>query len=172
MKQYNEYNSTRLKCVLSRKEALRLRIRYVECVKEWEMSIQLLRKAVRAASGKKKMRSRKAESIMSEGSSIGNEDGVAKEEGGDGPRDETNTTTTTTTTTTPTTTSWSTTLRQLGNTYNVSKQCESVIHAHDEMQLAQLNYNQAVMVENAAVEEAMAIEKMALDSVQHLEEVS
>jgi len=125
------------------------------------MSIQFLRKAVRAASGKKKKkRSRKAESIMSEGSSVGNEDGVAKEEGGDGPRDET------------TTTSWSTTLRQLGNTYNVSKQCESVIHAHDEMQLAQLNYNQAVMVENAAVEEAVAIEKMALDSVQHLEEVS
>lgn len=138
-----------------------MRIRYVECVKEWEMSIQLLRKAVRAASGKKKKkRSRKAESIMSEGSSIGNEHGVANEEGGDGPRDET------------TTTSWSTTLRQLGNTYNVSKQCESVIHAHDEMQLAQLNYNQAVMVENAAVEEAVAIEKMALDSVQHLEEVS
>jgi hypothetical protein len=148
-----------------------LRIRYVECVKEWEMSIQLLRKAVRAASGKKKKkRSRKAESIMSEGSSIGNEHGVANEEGGDGPRDETNTIPTTATTTT--TTSWSTTLRQLGNTYNVSKQCESVIHAHDEMQLAQLNYNQSVMVENAAVEEAVAIEKMALDSVQHLEEVS
>ena len=110
------------------------------------------------------------------------------EGGGDGMlRGDVGITTTTTTTTatsysTATTTSsatattspssWSTTLRQLGTTYNISKQCESVIHAYDDMVLAQSNYTQAVLDENTAVEEALAIEKMALDSVQHLEEVS
>ena len=106
-------------------------------------------------------------------------------EGGDGMLrgDDGITTTTTTSYSTATTTfsdtatttspsSWSTTLRQLGTTYNISKQCESVIHAYDDMVLAQSNYTQAVLDENTAVEEAMAIEKMALDSVQHLEEVS
>ena len=112
-----------------------------------------------------------------EGVEGGGGDGMLR--GDDGITTTTTTTTSYSTATTPsaitTTTSplsWSATLRQLGNTYNISKQCESVIHAYDDMVLAQSNYTQAVLDENTAVEEALAIEKMALDSVQHLEEVS
>ena len=115
-----------------------------------------------------------------EGVVEGGGDGMLR--GDDGINTTTTTTTTTTSYSTATTTSsattttspssWSTTLRQLGTTYNISKQCESVIHAYDDMVLAQSNYTQAVLDENTAVEEALAIEKMALDSVQHLEEVS
>ncbi len=152
---------------------MRLRMRYVECVKEETTSVQSLRKAIRAAARgdgggggrKKKKTTKEVESIMVEGNSIDIEDAGTKDEavGQAGMRGGT---------TTACTTSWMSTLRQLGNTYNVSKQCESLILAHDEMLMAQSNYTKAVTAENAAVEEAMAIEKMALDSVQHFEEVS
>ena len=170
---------------------MQLRSKYIECVQRWEASIRSLRKAIRAAAvaargggggggmkGRKKKKTTKKTTtkgesiIMLEGGNSCDIEGVGtKDEAGgedDGMRDETTTTTCTATTTS----SWMSTLRDLGNTYNVSKQCETLIHAHDEMLLAQSNYTEAVTVENAAVEEAMAIEKMALDSVQHLEEVS
>ena len=68
--------------------------------------------------------------------------------------------------------SWQATLRTYGNEHSLSKQCESLIRATEEVTKTQSNYVDGVAAENVAVDNCVNIEKVVLDEVQKLEEVS
>jgi hypothetical protein len=67
---------------------------------------------------------------------------------------------------------WEDGLRKLADRYKLSRQvCESVTHLHDDVASAREDYAMGVLAENEAVEEVQALERMALDCLQRLEEV-
>jgi hypothetical protein len=67
---------------------------------------------------------------------------------------------------------WEDELRRLADRHKLSRQvCEAAIRAHDDVVSARDEYASCVEAENAAVEEARALERKALDSLQRLEEV-
>ncbi len=67
---------------------------------------------------------------------------------------------------------WEDALRNYGVRHGLSRGCEAVIRALEEVQTSESHYSSMVKLENGAVEEAQAMEKMALESMQTLEEVS
>jgi len=140
LKQYSQYTASRGKCAHARKEAYKLQKKYVESVKEVDVAIGILRKA-RASKGRKRKTTE-----SSNGESSREEEGVEMYA------------------------TWEEELRQFGDKNGLSKQCESVIRASEEVGTAQTNYTVGVTAENVAVEDAQDMERVALDSVQRLEE--
>jgi len=157
-KHYSGYTATRGRCAVARNDALRLRKRYVDCVKEVDAAIGALRKARALKAGKKR------KSAANESSN--NESGGASKDNnnkGEGVETILN----------PNTSSycyWEKELRQFGEKHGLAKQCELVIRASEEAQAAQTRYATGVAEENASVEEVQDAERMALDAIQCLEE--
>ncbi|KAL9189307.1 hypothetical protein ACHAXT_011797 [Thalassiosira profunda] len=148
--QYANYTASRTRCAQSRKEALKLRKKYVDGVKELDQSMASLRKA-RAA----KARKRKATDSSNGSSDSGKEEGIELSRGG-GMVDAAP--------------AWEEELRQYGEKSGLGKQCETVIKASEEVHSAETNYSLGVAGENVAVDDACDAERAALDSLQKLEE--
>ncbi|KAL7537292.1 hypothetical protein ACHAXR_009090 [Thalassiosira sp. AJA248-18] len=151
---YSQYSASRVKCAQSRKEALKLRKKYVESTKDLDGAIATLRKARRASS--RALRKRKnTESSNEINRSNSKDEGIEVSTWG---------------VTTTAALTWEEELRQFGDKFGLVKQCESIIRASEEMQSLQTKYSASVAEENAAVDDSQDMERMALDSGQRLEE--
>lgn len=67
---------------------------------------------------------------------------------------------------------WEGELHKLADRFKLSRQvCESVTRLHDDVTSAREEYAMGVLAENEAVKKVQALERMALDCLQRLEEV-
>ena len=63
-------------------------------------------------------------------------------------------------------------MHKLADRFKLSRQvCESVTRLHDDVTSAREEYAMGVLAENEAVKKVQALERMALDCLQRLEEV-
>ena len=177
-RQYTIYTTTRSKCGVARREGLKLRKRYVDCVRDVDVAIAVLKKARRSAGVAATTNNNKGGGGRKRtftGSSIGSYSNTSKdepptsagvveeeeeEEGGAGDKVES----------TSLSSCWQDELRQYGSDNSLIKQCENVIRAHDEVITAQTNYTQSVQTENDAVDDTQNIEMIVLEAIQKLEE--
>ena len=156
IKQYTKYTTSRSNCTHSRKEVLKLRKKYIEAVKDVDVAINSLKKG-RITNNSKGSRKRtytgsSTESYNNSKDELNSPSGDDDEETGED--------------------TWQHDLRTYGNEHSLSKQCESLIRATDEVTNAQSNYVDSVAAENVAVDNCVNIERVVLDEVQKLEEVS
>ena len=155
IKQYTKYTTSRSQCTQSRKDAIKLRKKYIYAVKEVDVTINNLKKGRIANKGSRKRTytgsstesyNNSKDELVTSGSNDGEETAVED--------------------------TWQHTLRTYGNEHSLTKQCESLIRATDEVNVAQTNYVDSVTAENVAVDNCVNVEKSVLDEVQRLEEVS
>lgn len=144
---YSEYVASRSKCAQARKDALKMRQKYVGSVKDAEGAIQSLRKA---RVSKHSMNS----SDLSNPASPQRVDSSASSQDGGGEEDM----------------EWENALRDFGIRHGLTKNCETVICAFEEIQTSEEQYCSLVDLENAAVLDAQTMELNALDAVQKVEE--
>lgn len=139
-KLYSEYVASRTKCAQARKDALKMRQRYVGVVQDAETAIQALRRA-RATNPARKstQRSDTSSSVLSE---------EKKDED----------------------VQWEKALKEFGKRHGLTKQCDSVIRGLEEIQTAEAQYCALVEIENGAVENAQDVERTGLDAMQSNEE--
>ena len=155
IKQYTKYTTSRSQCTQSRKDALKLRKKYTEAVKDVDVAINILKKGRIANKGSRKRTytgsstesyNNSKDEINTSGSNDGEETAVED--------------------------TWQHDLRTYGNEHSLTKQCELLIRATEEVNKTQRNYVNSVAVENVAVDNCVNVEKNVLDEVQRLEEVS
>ena len=175
MKQYTTYTTLRTKCVVARKDGLKLRKRYVESVTNVDTAIAALKKG-RAAKGRKRT---STQSSNDSGYIIKDDTAANTTTEGGGVLDnngednvESNIPTSSSSASNNNNISWQDELRQYGMDHGLAKQCENVIKATEDVSSAQLAYERGVAVENTAVNDANEMELKSLDEVQKLEEVS
>jgi hypothetical protein len=181
------YGDGRSKCARSRSEALAARGRYLDRVGAMDGAVRSLGRAVRASRlrgtiGGAILRRGRAtvpsESSRPSSPSSNDEEGPLLSSGGggaggpaaDAPPSAPSPSSSSSSSSPPP--PWEDELRRLAERYRLSRQvCESVTRAHDDVVSAGAEYASCVEAENAAVEEALALEREALDSLQRLEEV-
>jgi len=145
---YSKYAASRAACFQSRKDALKSRQKYVGSVKDANASIQSLRRA-------KKSRLRRRGSDLASEINATKASSLQESYPGRGEGAEV---------------AWEDALKKYGLRHGLNRGCEAVIKALEEVQASESQYSAMVTLENGAVEEAQAMEKMALDSMQTLEE--
>jgi len=158
IKQYTKYTTSRSQCTSSRKEALKLRKKYIETVKDVDVAINNLKKG-RIANNSKGSRKRTYTGSSTESYNNSKDELITSPSGDDD--DET-----------AAVDSWQSTLRTYGNEHSLTKQCDSLIRATEEVTNTQSNYVDSVKAENVAIDNCVTVEKAVLDDVQKLEEVS
>ena len=183
------YGDGRSKCARSRSEALAARGRYLDRVGAMDGAVRSLGRAVRASRlrgtiGGAILRRGRAtvpsESSRPSSPSSNDEEGPLLSSGGggvggpaaDAPPSAPSPSSSSSSSSSSPPPPWEDELRRLAERYRLSRQvCESVTRAHDDVVSAGAEYASCVEAENAAVEEALALEREALDSLQRLEEV-
>jgi hypothetical protein len=141
-KVFAEYVNSRSKCAQARKEALKMRQKYVGVKGEAEASIQALRKA-RATSNP----ARKSTERSDTSSSVITEEDKKEDD-----------------------VQWERALKEFGKRHGISKQCDQVARALEEIQSAEGQYCNLVELENEAVSNAQDMERKGLDAMQSGEE--
>ena len=146
---YSKYVGSRGKCAQARKDAVKMRQKYVGCVREANGAIQALRRAKSSSSRRRKKSSDSVDSNCTPRKVTPS----SPQRGEDGEL------------------AWEDALRGYGGRYGLTKNCDSVIRALEEVQAAEAQYTAMVKVENAAVADSQTMELKTLDAVQKLEEV-
>ena len=142
---YSHYVASRGKCAQARKEAVKMRQKYIGAVKDANLAIQALRRAKRLKETKRTNDVQEEMPLKVRPATIS---------GGNSNMD------------------WEDALRSFGIKYGLTKNCEAIILALEEIQTVETQYCTLVDSENAAVADAQAIERKVLDAIQKLEEVS
>jgi hypothetical protein len=139
---YQRYAATRVSCFTARQAALRARVKYAKAVKEAEGAIRDLRQA-----------KQNGDSLPAEiGDAVSDDSKVE----------------TSSSSSTAAQSHWETRLRKYGSKYGIST--ERLIALLKEVQTLEAQYRKLVKEENHAVLQAQAMEVMALEAAQKLEE--
>lgn len=138
---YQRYAATRVSCFTARQAALRARVKYAKAVKEAEAAIRDLRQA-----------KLNGDSLPAEIGDAASDDSKAE----------------TSSSSTAAQSHWEVRLRKYGSKYGIST--DRLIALLKEVQTLEAQYRKLVKEENHAVLQAQAMEVMALEAAQKLEE--